>query len=165
LIIAGLTTSSFSQKVKIGYDKKTDFSKYKTYTWAKPDHPIVRPQLYQDVVATIDQDLSANGLKRVESNGDLILTAGGGIDFGYNTPAWGGMDTGMAYGVDAAPVLLAPLEAKGTLILQFADRNDSKPVWQGTVMQNLDPEQKTQALVLAQKAIDKLLKSFPPKRS
>jgi len=163
--MAGLTTSAFSQKVKIGYDKQTNFSKYKTYTWAKIDHPIERPQLYQDVVATIDQDLNAKGLKRVESNGDLTLTAGGGIDFGYNTPAWQGVNTGMEYGVDAAPVLLAPLVAKGTLVLQFVDGSDSKPVWQGTVMQTLDPEQRNQALVLAQKAIDKLLKNFPPKHS
>ena len=61
LIVVGLTASGFSQNVKIGYDKGADFSKYKTYTWAKPDHPIQRPQLYQDLVGTIDQDLQAKG--------------------------------------------------------------------------------------------------------
>jgi hypothetical protein len=30
-------------------------------------------------------------------------------------------------------------------------------------MQKLDPEQKNQDLVLAEKAVDKLLKGFPPK--
>jgi hypothetical protein len=165
LVVVGFATSAFGQKVKIGYDKSVDFSKYKTYTWAKPDHPIERPRLYQAVVQTIDQDLSAKGLTRVDANGDLTLTAGGGIDFGYNAPATAGMNNGMVYGVDTAPVMLAPLVAKGTLTLQFADRGNGKMVWSGTVMQKLDPTQQDQAVVLAQKAIDKLLKAFPAKQS
>jgi hypothetical protein len=36
-------------------------------------------------------------------------------------------------------------------------------VWRGTVMQKLDPAQEAEALTLAEKAIDKLLKGFPPK--
>jgi len=163
LMVVGLTTSGAAQKVKVGYEKSADFSKYKTYSWAKPDHPIERPQLYQLVVQTIDQDLNARGLARTESNGDLTLTARGGIDFGYNMPASAGMNTGMVYGVDTAPVLLAPAVAKGTLSLQFLDRTNDKPVWQGTVMQKLDPGKKDEAVILAQKAIDKLLKDFPPK--
>ena len=136
-------------------------AKYKTYTWAKPDHPIMRPQLFQDVVATIDQDLQAKGLTRVDANGDLTLSAAGGIDFGYNAPPTATMDPVMWQGEFGAPVLNAPLVAQGSLTLQFID--GSKMVWKGTVMQKLDPEQKDQALVLAQKAIDKLLKGFPPK--
>ena len=161
-IVVGLTTCGFSQKTKIGYDKSADFSKYKTYTWAKPDHPIMRPQLFQDVVATIDQDLQTKGLTRVDGHGDLCLSAAGGIDFGYNAPPTATMDPVMWQGEFGAPVLNAPLVAQGSLTLQFIA--GSKMVWKGTVMQKLDPEQKDQALVLAQKAIDKLLKGFPPRR-
>ena len=160
-IVVGFTTCGFTQKTKIGYDKSADFAKYKTYTWAKPDHPIMRPQLFQDVVATIDQDLQAKGLTRVDANGDLTLSAAGGIDFGYNAPPTATMDPVMWQGEFGAPVLNAPLVAQGSLTLQFID--GSKMVWKGTVMQKLDPEQKDQALVLAQKAIDKLLKGFPRK--
>jgi hypothetical protein len=71
------------------------------------------------------------------------------------------MDPVMWQGEFGAPVLNAPLVAQGSLTLQFID--GGKMVWKGTVMQKLDPEQKDQALVLAQKAIDKLLKGFPPK--
>ncbi len=163
-IVTLVTASGFGQKVKIGYDKSVDFSKYKTYTWAKLDHPVQRPQLFQTVVGTIDQDLQARGLIRVDANGDLTLSAAGGIDFGYNMPPSPNMNTDMWYGDTGAPTLLAPLLAQGSLILQFVDRTDDKMVWRGTVMQKLDPEQKDQALVLAQKAIDKLLKDFPPKR-
>ena len=160
-MVVGLTTSGFTQKTKIGYDKSADFSKYKTYTWAKPDHPIMRPQLFQDVVGTIDQDLKAKGLTRVDANGDLTLSASGGIDFGYNAPPTATMDPVMWQGEYGAPVLNAPLIAQGSLTLQFVD--GGKMVWNGTVMQKLDPEEKNQALVLAEKAIDKLLKGFPPR--
>jgi hypothetical protein len=160
-IVVVLTTCGFGQKTKIGYDKGADFSKYKTYTWAKPDHPIMRPQLFQDVVATIDQDLQAKGLTRVDANGDLTLSAAGGIDFGYNNPPTATMDPVMWQGEFGTPAYTAPLVAQGSLTLQFID--GGKMVWKGTVMQKLDPEQKDQALVLAQKAIDKLLKGFPPR--
>lgn len=160
-MVVGLTTSGFTQKTKIGYDKSADFSGYKTYTWAKPDHPIMRPQLFQDVVGTIDQDLQAKGLTRVDANGDLTLSASGGIDFGYNAPPTATMDPVMWQGEYGAPVLNAPLIAQGSLTLQFVD--GGKMVWKGTVMQKLDPEEKNQALVLAEKAIDKLLKGFPPR--
>ena len=162
-IIAGFATCGFGQKTKIGYDKSADFSKYKTYTWAKPDHPIMRPQLFQDVVGTIDQDLQAKGLTRVDANGDLTLIAAGGIDFGYNEPPTPFIDPVMWQGEYGRPGLNSPLIAKGTLSLQFTEQTQNKVIWKGTVMQNLNPEQKDQALVLAEKAVDKLLKGFPPK--
>jgi hypothetical protein len=164
LIVVGITMPGFAQKTKIGYDKSADFSKYKTYTWDKPDHPIMRPQLFRDVVGTIDQDLQAKHLTRVDANGDLTLSAAGGIDFGYDLPPTPDMNAQMWYGDTAAPILNAPLLAQGSLILQFVDRSQGKMVWRGTVMQKLDPEQKDKALVLAEKAVDKLLKDFPPKR-
>ncbi len=163
LVVVAFTACSVAQKVKIGYDKGADFSKYKTYTWAKPDHPVENPQLFQAVVGTIDQDLQAKGLTRVPENGDLHLSASGGIDFGYNERPTATMDPVMWQGQFGAPVLEAQLVGKGTLILHFVDRSNNKLVWQGTAMQKLDPEQKNQDLILAEKAVDKLLKGFPPK--
>jgi Domain of unknown function (DUF4136) len=163
LMVVVLTAFSVAQKVKIGYDKSADFSKYKTYTWAKPDHPVENPQLFQSVVGTIDQDLQAKGLTRVPENGDLNLSASGGLDFGYNERPTAEMDPVMWQGQFGAPVLGASLVAQGTLTLHFVDRSKNKLVWQGTAMQKLDPEQKNQDLVLAEKAVDKLLKGFPPK--
>jgi hypothetical protein len=122
-IVVGLTISGAAQKTKIGYDKSADFSKYKTYSWAKPDYPPVRPQLYQAAVGTIDKDLQAKGLQQVDANGDLILSAAGGIDFGYNMHPSPNMDSTMWNGADSAPILMAPLVAQGTLILQFMDRS------------------------------------------
>lgn len=174
-IVASATTLCCAQKVKVGYDKGTDFSKYKSYTWAKPQTPITKPLLYDTMVGTIDQELKAKGLEKAESNGDLTLIAAGGIDFGSNLaagtpilPIYGGpppdMSATMWTGANTSSAV-GPLVAQGTLILEFVDRNENKVIWSGRVMQKLDPEKKTKSLELAEKAIVKLLKGFPPKAS
>jgi hypothetical protein len=173
-IVASFTTSAFGQKVKVGYDKSADFSKYKTYTWAKPETPPTRPLLYQTVVGSIDYELKSKGFERTEKNGDLTLVAGGGIGFGSNMPAgtpilpiYGGpppsMDATMWTGADGSAAMAGTIVAQGTLVLQLVDRGENKVVWSGTVMQKLDPEQKNKSLDLVDKAIVKLLKEFPPK--
>jgi hypothetical protein len=174
LIVAGLTTAGFAQKVKVGYDKSANFSKYKTYTWAKPTMPPTRPLLYETVVGTIDEQLKAKGFERTDKNGDLTLIAAGGIGFGNNmavgTPILStydgpppNMNATMWTGADGSSALLAPSVAQGTLVLEFVDHGENKVIWNGTVAQNLDPEQKEKSLDLVEKAIAKLLKGFPPK--
>ena len=164
LMVVVLTAFSVAQKVKIGFDKSADFSKYKTYTWAKPDHPVENPQLFQAVVGTIDQDLQAKGLTRVPENGDLNLSASGGLRLWIQrTPDGGDGSSHVAGTIWSSCPRLLQLVAQGTLTLHFVDRSNNKLVWQGTAMQKLDPEQKNQDLVLAEKAVDKLLKGFPPK--
>ncbi len=167
-LIAGVIALSFvnfgfAQKMKIGFDKSVNFSKYKTYSWAKPEMPVTRPLLYQNVVGTIDDDLKSKGLQRVEANGDLTLMAAGGIGFGYNMPAAPNMNTTYWSGEVNDPILMAPQVAQGTLVLEFIDRNDNKLVWRGRSSENLDPDQKEKSLTRIQKAIVKLLKGFPPK--
>jgi hypothetical protein len=175
-IVVAFATSGFAQKVKVGYDKSTDFSKYKSYTWAKPQTPVTRPLLYDTVVGTIDQELKARGFERVEKNGDLTLIAAGGIEFGSNLaagtpilPIYGGpppdMNATMWTGTNTSSVSAGPLVAQGTLVLEFVDRSENKVIWNGNVTRKFDPEQKQKSLDLAGKAIVKLLKGFPPKGS
>jgi hypothetical protein len=164
LILVVLATSSFAQKIKVGYDKSANFSKYKTYTWAKPDAPITRPLLYQNVVGQIDDELKAKGLQRTDKDGDLTVIAAGGMGLGYNMPPALGMNVAYWSGEEDPQVLTAPMVAEGTLILQFVDRSENKLIWRGTVTENLDPEM-AKSLPRIEKAISKLLKAYPPKRS
>jgi len=176
LIVITVTPHTFAQKVKVGHDKSTDFSKYKTYTWAKPQTPIMRPLLYETVVGTIDQELQAKGLERTDKDGDLTLISAGGIEYGSNLPAgtpilpvYGGpppdLNATMWTGSSTFSVSSGPIVAQGTLVLEFVDRNQNKVIWNGVVTCTFDPEQKDKGLVLAQKAIAKLLKGFPPRPS
>jgi hypothetical protein len=164
LIVSALITSAVAQKIRVGYDKSADFSKYKSYTWAKPDAPIQRPLLYQNIVDQIDDELKAKGLQKTEKDGDLTLIGGGGIGFGYNMPPAAGINAAYWAGVQDPQLLTAPLVGEGTLILQFIDRGENKMIWRGTIKENLDPSV-TKSLPHIEKAITKLLKEYPPKHS
>ena len=167
-------TGAFTQKVKVGYDKGTDFSKYKTYTWAEPAMPATRPVLFEAVVARVDVELQSKGLSKVPSGGDLTIMPSGGVNFGIAgeastpySPTYGGpppalnatMWTG-ASGTSGAGTYVP----EGTLVLTFVDRGSNKVVWSGSVKQKLDMEKKTKSLELADKAVIKLLKEFPGKK-
>lgn len=176
LIVIGLATSGFAQKVKVEYDKSADFTKFKTYTWAKPQMPTTRPLLYETVVAMIDDQLKAKGFERTEKDGDLTLIAAGGIEYGSNLPVgtpilpiYGGpppsINATMWTGAEGPGGMAGPVVAQGTLVLEFVHRTENKVIWSGAVIQKLDPERRTKSLSLAEKAVVKLLKKFPPDRS
>jgi len=177
LLIAGVLILSLpcvGQKVKVGYDKGTDFSRFKTYSWTEPAMPATRPVLFEAVVARVDVQLEARGLTKVPQDGDLALTPSGGVDFGFagvaSTPILptysgpppsinGGMWTGAA-----GPSTAGSYVPEGTLVLTFIDRANNKVVWSGSVKQKLDVEQKNKSLELVDKAVIKLLKEFPGKK-
>ena len=172
LVVMSLTAvACFAQKVKVGHDKATDFSTFKTYTWAESTMPPTRPILFEAVVARVDVELESKGLTRVPKDGDLTLVPGGGLDFGFAgqagtpyIPTYGGpppmlnatMWTGST-GASTAGIYVT----EGTLVLTFVDRASNKEVWSGSVKQKVDLEQKNKSLELADKAVIKLLRRFP----
>lgn len=173
LFMVSLPVECFAQKVKVGYDKGTDFSKFRSYTWAEPEMPPTRPLLYASIVGSIDSELEAKGFTRTENNGDLILIPAGGMDFGINVaaaapiiPTRGGppaaIDGTMWTGSNGFSNLMAPYVPQGTLVLTFVDRGANKVIWSGTVTEKLDIEKKNKSLQLIDKAIVKLLQQFPP---
>jgi Domain of unknown function (DUF4136) len=176
LLLAALPiASAFAQKVKVGYDKGVDFSRYTSYTWAKPTMPPTRPLLYASVLGSIDYELKAKGLARMEDDGDLVLIPAGGMEFGLNYAAGTPMlstysgppptiDATMWTGAGGPSNLMAPYVPEGTLMLNFVERGSNKVIWTGTVTQKLDMENKRKSLDLVDKAITKLLKEFPPKK-
>ena len=175
VLLTACTSVGFAQKVMVGYDKTADFSKYATYTWAPLGTPPTRPLLYQQVVSDIDEHLKSQGLRRTEQHGDLLLVAVGGVDFGINmpvgtpiSPSFSGpppsIDGGMWVGASGFSGAMAPLVPEGSLLLQFVDLAANKVVWSGSVSEKLDMEKKEKSLKRVDRAIAKLLSSFPPKR-
>src|SRR5689334_20557663 len=68
--------AAHAQKVKVDWDRMTDFTRYKTYKWMKipsPRTPI--PEIEQLIYSTVDAQLGAKGLKKVE-NGEPDLYVG-----------------------------------------------------------------------------------------
>lgn len=174
LLLITLASPGFSQKVKVGYDKTVDFSRYKTYTIPEPSMQPTRPVLYSTVMGAIYNELKAKHFEASNSGGDLLLICTGGMGFGTNvaagepiSPTYSGpppsinatMWTGAA---GPADLRTAPYVPEGNLMLTFVDPNTHKIVWSGTVSEQLNIEQKNDSLKRVEKAVSKLLKKFPP---
>src|SRR6201987_3249355 len=123
----------FSQKVRVGYDKGTDFLKFRSYTWAAPAMPTTRPLLYASIMGWVDNELKAKGLTRTERDGDLVLIPAGGMEFGLNqaasVPILPTYDPTTWIGATMPTNVMAPYVPEGTLILTLVDRVSNKVVW------------------------------------
>lgn len=165
----------FAQKVKVGYDKSVDFSRYRTYTIQHPAAPSPRPLLYANIVGAIQEELQAKGLAGTENDGDLTLILAGGLDYGLNSvtsvtsdscanckaPL---LDPKEWTGKTAPPGSSGKPMPDGMVELNFIDRAANKVVWTGIVTQKLDTGKKEKSLQKISAAIQKLLTEFPPRK-
>src|SRR6266850_6378187 len=76
-IVVGLSlmlmaANAFGQKVTTDSVPGTDWSKFHTYAWGEGT-PAQDPIVAQKIVAGIDAQLAAKGLKRVDSDPDLVV--------------------------------------------------------------------------------------------
>jgi hypothetical protein len=174
LAVAFLVTSAFAQKVKVGYDKSVDFSKFRSYTWVESTATPARPLLHASIVSYMQGALESKGLAKTDSNGDLIVIPTGGVDFGLSgmsgTPilSTGGgppptLNATMWTGA-AGPSNVATWVSEGELVLTFVDRRTNTVIWTGSVQQKLDLSNQQKSIELVYKAVAKLLSQFPPNR-
>ena len=168
-ILLGLGLSGVSaQDVTYNYDQDADFSKFKTYKWVS----IKNAQQVDDITArqitaAIDAGLAKKGLTKTDAdNADLYVAYQTAIGSqkqwnAYNTgwgygPRWGG---GMGMGTATSQTIHV-----GQLDLDMYDSANRRLVWRGTVSKTLDPSAKPEKRQKnLDKAIDKLLKNYPPK--
>ena len=73
-VVAATTTYSPKYRVKITADKRTDFSKIRTYTW-KESQPTAVKGLDEQIVAAVERELATVGVtKSASGSGDVIAT-------------------------------------------------------------------------------------------
>ena len=174
LLVAG-ATSSWAQDVRYDFDKDKDFSKYKTYKWVVikgSDQPDALTD--KSLKSAIDAELAAKGLTKTENdNADLYVgyqTAittekefttfntgwGYGPGWGGGWYGYGGMATTTTYGSTSTVYV-------GQLDLSMYDSAAKQLVWRGVATKTLDPKAKPEKKQKnIGKAVNKLLKSFPP---
>ncbi len=162
-----------AQDVTYNFMAGNDFSKYKTYRWVevegveKPD-ALVDGQIRQ----AIDTVLAKRGLTPTTGEqADLLVAyqvavsqerqwnaySTGGYGYGGYGWRYGGMGGGMTTATSTTLNV-------GTLAFDVYDTAQKKLVWKGTATKTLNPSKdpkKNQERL--QKAMDKLLKNFPPK--
>jgi len=172
LLISVVSLHPVSAQVTSDYDKDTDFSKYKTYTfagWQKDCEKQLTEFDQKRIIDALTSEFAERGLKLVDESGDAIMaiyivlkketsttayteyTGGIGV-----RPAWGfgaGMGT-------ATTTYEQDTYTEGTLVVDLYDAKSKKLIWQGVfkgiVKDNPKKREKT-----IPKNIHKLMKGYP----
>jgi hypothetical protein len=157
-----LYSAAFTQDVQRDYDKKANFSQYKTYEWGKVQ--TTNPLWQRRITDDADKDLQAKGWQRVQSGGDVVLTAVGAshTEQEYQTfytglgPRW----HWRGFGPDEATTTVYSYKV-GTLVLDMYDAKGDQLIWRSSASDALSdkPEKNEKKL---EKAIDKMFDKFPP---
>ena len=160
------TAPLMAQKITTDYDHSANFSVFHTYSFNKlqASDPLVEGRLRD----ALTRDLTAKGLQRVETGGDLSISAVGsrgtqqeytsfydglgGGGFGWRR-GWGAGGFGeTTTSVEQIPV--------GSLVVDMYDGNSKHLVWRGMASDTLsnNPDKNTKKL---DKAVDKMLAKLP----
>jgi Domain of unknown function (DUF4136) len=142
-----------------------DFTKYHTYKWVPIDGAVQPNQIVDaQIKQSIDSQLAAKGLTNTDGDkADLLI--------GYQISItqekqWNAYGTGgIRWGGGMASAQQSTIST-GTLVLDMYDPSTKQLVWTGRVSKTLDPsanQGKKQKNL--DKAMQKLLKNFPPKAS
>lgn len=168
LLVLGASMAT-AQEVTYNFDQDTDFAHFKTYKWVS----IKNAQQVDDLTArqitsALDAELAKRGLTKTDAdNADLYVgyQTAIGTQKQWNTystgwgmgPHWGG---GMGMGSATASTIRV-----GQLDLDMYDSANKRLVWRGTVSKTLDPAAKPEKRQKNfEKAIEKMLKNYPPKK-
>ncbi len=164
LLAAGCSTLSISTD----FDKTTDFSQYKTFTW-KDTGDGVGAIWTKRIQGVFTDTLVAKGLKQVDSGGDLwiaahprlsketqINTYNTGWGYGYGWYGYGGMATTT---VTQIPV--------GTLMIDLVDARKKELVWRGVASDTLNTDPNRTAEDREKKLREvaaEMFAGYPPKK-
>ena len=153
-----------AQDVRYNYMPGTDFSKYHTYKWVTVEggaHPnqIVDAQIKQ----AVDSQLASKGLTKTDSDkADLYVGYQTALDQEKQWNAYG-MGGGLRWG--GMGTATSSTISVGSLVLDMYDPTTKQLVWTGNATKTIDPssnQEKNQKNL--DKAVQKLLKNYPPKQ-
>ena len=162
VLMFGCSLAALAQDVNTDYDRNANFSQFHTYYWAKVKTE--NPLWQQRIQEAVDKQLQAKGWQRVDSGGDVAITAVGAAhnQQEYQTfydnigPGWGWR----GFGTTATTTIQN--YRVGTLVLDIYDASNKRLLWRGTATDMLSdkPEKNEKKL---DKAVDKMFNKFPPK--
>jgi Domain of unknown function (DUF4136) len=156
LLIAG---SASAQRVSVGNDRAADFSKFKTYSWSK-GVPAKHPEVDRLIVASIQRQLEARGLTRVNENSDMLISYHAAVIAGFDEatvarPGTWGPRTGSMEQVWQV--------VRGSLIVEILDGTSKQEVWRAVATDTLSNEgsfDATKDLNKSRKKIDKVVEKM-----
>jgi hypothetical protein len=164
MAVAMLGTIVAAQSVSYDYDRSANFSKFRTYAWARGTE--LGDELnHKRVVLAIDAQLAAKGMSRVEGeqNPDVLVAYHVGFDEnlqinGFRT-GFGGPRFGNVSGTATTKKIVS-----GTLVVDMMDAKTRNIVWRGFAERDLNPTAKPEKRDKnIAKATAKIFKNYPPK--
>ena len=174
-ILGGLFLSSMclAQKVRIDFDHGADFSKYHTYRTVKiANNPDVTQLADQRIIAAMEENLAAKGLKKVDSGGDLLVGYEGAItkETQYTTFNDGMMGAGWGwrggygggYGGTGISTTTSSTIPTGVLAVEMFDPAQKQLVFRATASDTLSDKPEKNASKIT-KAMKKVFEKYPPK--
>jgi hypothetical protein len=150
------------QEVRHNFMPGVDFSKFHTYKWVNIEGGAHPNQIMDaEIKQSIDSQLASKGLtKTSDEKADLYVGYQVAVDQQKQWNAWG---TGRGFGGGMGTATQSTINV-GSLVLDMYDPTAKQLVWTGTATKTIDPssnQEKNQKNL--NKAMQKLLKDFPPK--
>jgi hypothetical protein len=156
---------SSAQQVKTDYDRSTNFTQYKTYSWEQVK---TKDSLDVDrIKSAVNAALAAKGWTQVDSGGDVSIVAMeitknqqtlntfyDGFGGGWGWRRFGGGGFGEA-------TTTTETYKVGTLVVDLFDSKTKKLLWRGTSSDTLS-NNSDKNIKNMDKGIEKLFKQFPP---
>lgn len=153
-----MAANTFGQKVTTQSAPNVNWSQYKTYSWGKSES-VANPIMNQYIIAAVDAQLTAKGLKKVESDPDLIVIFNATTDTQkqLNWNNMGGFGR-LGGGMGSAQV---DNIVSGQLIVDIADPKAKQFLFRGTANDTVsDSPDKNQKKITS--AVTKMFQKFPP---
>jgi hypothetical protein len=174
IILAIVFVNPLKAQVKSDYDKQTDFSKFKTYSfagWEKESNEKISELNQKRILDALVAEFEARGIKHVESNGDAKITLFVVVESKIATTAYttyngsmgyrGRWGWGMGYGYATTNYTQDDYK-EGTLVIDMYSEQSKDLIWQGVVTTTL--EEKAEKMEKSiNKNIGKLMKKYPVK--
>ncbi len=159
-IVMLMSVAALAQQVKTDYDRKANFTQYKTYSWSsvKSKDPLV----VNRIKSAVDSTLAAKGLTEVDSGGDLSVVA---MEITNNEQTlntfYDGGFGGRRFGGFGDATTTTETYKVGTLVVDLVDTQSKELVWRGSSSDTLSNESDKNIKNL-NKGVEKMFKHFPP---
>jgi len=161
-------------KVRVDYDHRAQFSKYKTFMWLeKPETD--DPFMESRIVNAVNGQLLKKGLEPVSANADLCIKVTSSVEEiqtlntfysggGFNNWGWGpGWGWGGGWGGPSWATTYVDTSLEATTVVDLIDRATGKQIWRGVGKGHISdkPEKATKKTV---ERIREMFEDFPPGR-
>jgi Domain of unknown function (DUF4136) len=175
LLLLACAAAARAQDVSVDFDRSSDFSKFKTYSWAD-GVPAKNPLIDQQIRSNIEEQLAARGLRRVEEGSDIrvLYMVATDMDIEVANSRWsttgdwaGQMRSGISVRSQSWDVEV------GTLVVFLSDASDKHLLWRGRASTMLDKRSDNRNIMDAlaadarkaekrvRKSVEKMFKKYP----